>query len=166
MEVQIQFTSRPERPDSLIKSERQKTQEPRRRIQNKSKHHSSFRLRFSAQSVKKKTSRLILSSSFFFTVQPVLVLSSSLPPSLFHSAKNHRTGNGGLSFSYLSEQRAHRAAKDCSALLFFLPSFPSFISQCFAFLMKRLSGNGLHCSGVCGGSNSYKNALFFCTDQF
>lgn len=54
MEVQIQFTSRTERPDSLIKSERQKTQEPRRRIQNKSKHHSSFRLRFSAQSVKKR----------------------------------------------------------------------------------------------------------------
>lgn len=54
MEVQIQFTSRPERPDSLIKSERQKTQEPGRRIQNKSKHHSSFRLRFSAQSVKKR----------------------------------------------------------------------------------------------------------------
>lgn len=33
--------------------------------------------------------------------------------------------------------------------------------------MKRLSGNDLHCLvGVCGGSNSYKNALFFAQISF
>lgn len=33
--------------------------------------------------------------------------------------------------------------------------------------MKRLSGNDLHCLvGVCGGLNSYKNALFFAQISF
>lgn len=47
------------------------------------------------------TSHLILLEQLF------LVLFSS--PSLFHAAKNHQTGNGGLSFSYLppNKERTH-----------------------------------------------------------
>lgn len=91
---------------------------------------------FGCISVRKElrsTSSLILSSRFFLA-RPILTL-LTLPPSLFHPAKNHRTGNEGLSFSYLPEQRAHRAAEGGTFL------FTHSLSLCFT---KVLAGNGLH----------------------
>ncbi len=136
MEVQIQFTSWPERV-GLSNDEIQKQRQTCTCTHNKNKHHSSFTLCLSTQRVKNNLKANPL-SFFSCPTRPHAILSlllSSLPPSLFHPAKNHRTGKGGLSFSYLAEQRAHRVAKGCSFFSFspvrFLPSsLPSFLHLC------------------------------------